>query len=78
MTRYKKVNYKNIAWMIRMAVIKQGNDMRLLDVVASLQSHTGLCLDVKRIQNLLKSRCVEKVEQDGDVRKVSTWVVLKT
>lgn len=77
MTRYKKVNYKNIAWMIRMAVIQAGVDMRLLDVVASLQRHTGLCLDVKRIQRYLGSRCVEKIEQDGDVKKVSTWVVLR-
>lgn len=68
-----------------MAVIKLDSDVRLLDIVSSLQQSTGLCLDVKRVQRILGSRCVEKVEQEyqldrfgntEEIKKVSTWVVL--
>lgn len=74
MSRYKHVNYKHAAWMCRMAVIKEGKDMRLKDVVRSLSIHEGLCLDPREIMKALGDRCKTVVEDVEGVRRECVWV----
>ena len=72
--RYRKVDYGEMTRRVRVAVAMNGQKMKLRDVVDSLCKYTGLNLDLKEIQYRLGNRCVEVVEQCGDVRRVTTWV----
>jgi hypothetical protein len=74
MPRYQKVDYNQIGMMVRVAVAMKGEPLLLKDVVADMSKKLSLGLDTHRVQAVLGYKIVEKVEQIGEVLKVSTWV----
>ena len=72
---YKKINYRSIASMIQTVVRINNYPMRLTDLIHSMQSQMQIGIDPKRVAYLLGENVVEKVEQDGDVRRVTTLVI---
>ena len=75
MPRYKHVNYRHVCDMVRTITEIKGTPQPLRLLVDDLSRHMSLGIDTSRVMRLLGDKVVEKVEQDGDVRRVTTLVI---
>jgi hypothetical protein len=75
--RYKRIDYNVIASMIRHVADMRGEAIRLKDAVDDIGRKMNLGIDPRSVQLRLGDQAVEKVEQVGDVRRVTTWVIPK-
>jgi len=75
MPKYRKVNYSHVRDMVVTITRMKGSPQPLKTLVDDLSRYMSLGIDTCRVQRLLGNKVVEKVEQDGDVRRVSTWVI---
>ena len=75
MPKYKKVNYKHVCDMVKKVTSIKGEPQSLRLLVSDLSRHTGLGIDTYRVKMLLGDKVVEKIEQDGDVRRIVTLVI---
>jgi hypothetical protein len=75
MPKYKHVNYKHVCDMVKKVTLIKGSPQPLRLLVDDLSRHTGLGIDTSRVRQMLGDKVVEKVEQDGDVRRVTTLVI---
>jgi hypothetical protein len=75
MPRYQKVNYQQVSSMIRIVVAMRGEPLPLREVVRDMSKKLSLGIDTHRVMQVLGDKVVEKVEQDGEVRRVTTWVI---
>ena len=75
MPKYKHVNYRKVSDMVLKVTLMKGSPQPLKPLVDDLSRHTGLGIDTSRVRQMLGDKVVEKVEQDGDVRRVTTLVI---
>ena len=61
--------------MVKKVTLIKGEPQSLRLLVSDLSRHTGLGIDTIRVRNMLGNKVVEKVEQDGDVRRITTLVI---
>jgi hypothetical protein len=75
MPKYRKVNYSHVRDMVVTITKIKGEPQLLKLLVDDLSRHMSLGIDTHRVMRLLGDKVVEKVEQDGDVRRVTTLVI---
>ena len=74
--RHQKVDYRQVASMIRVAVAIRGEDTSLSVLVDDMSRKLSLGIDTQRVQRVLGSKVVEKVEDCNGYRSVRTMVVV--
>jgi len=75
MPKYKHVNYNHVRDMVLTITKIKGEPQLLKLLVDDLSRYMSLGIDTHRVMMLLGDKVVEKVEQDGDVRRVTTLVI---